>query len=79
MKKKIVMPKLASDMKTGVLCAWLVEEGQSFKKGEPLFEVEANKVVSSVEALEDGVLISQMAEEGDEIIAEGVVAEIDTL
>ena len=29
MEKKINMPKLAPEMESGVLCAWLKEEGES--------------------------------------------------
>lgn len=46
MKKKINMPKLAPEMESGVLCAWLKEEGDHVAAGEPLFEIETNKVVN---------------------------------
>ncbi len=65
MEKEIKMPRLREEMKEGVLCAWLKEEGESFKKGEPLYEIETDKVVNQVEAEEDGVLEKQLVEEGD--------------
>ena len=43
MEKKINMPKLAPEMESGVLCAWLKEEGDTVAAGEPLFEIETNK------------------------------------
>ena len=46
MEKKINMPKLAPEMENGVLCAWLKEEGDTVAAGEPLFEIETNKVVN---------------------------------
>ena len=41
MEKKIHMPKLAPEMESGVLCAWLKEEGDT---------VDVNAAVAVVEA-----------------------------
>ena len=68
MEKKINMPKLAPEMESGVLCAWLKEEGNTVAAGEPLFEIETNKVVNQVEATVSGVLKKQLAEEGDTVL-----------
>ena len=62
MEKKINMPKLAPEMESGVLCAWLKEEGESVTAGEPLFEIETNKVVNQVEATTSGVLSARRSE-----------------
>ena len=74
MEKKINMPKLAPEMESGVLCAWLKEEGESVAAGEPLFEIETNKVVNQVEATTSGVLKKQLAEEGDTVCVDTAVA-----
>ena len=71
------MPRLRPEMEKGVLCAWLKEPGQAFKKGEPIFEVETEKVVSQIEAEQDGVMGRQLFEEGDEVAAGAPVAEIE--
>ena len=55
MQKQITMPQLRDEMKSGVFCAWLKEEGQPYKKGEPIFEIETDKVVNQITASEDGV------------------------
>ena len=74
MEKELKMPKLRPEMENGVLCAWLKEEGDSFTAGEPLFEIETDKVVNQIEATEDGVLKKQLFEEGDTVDAEAPVA-----
>ena len=74
MEKKINMPKLSSEMESGVLCAWLKEEGESVAAGEPLFEIETNKVVNQVEATTSGVLKKQLVEEGDTVRVDTAVA-----
>ena len=50
MEKKITMPKLRPEMENGVLCAWLKEEGDAVQAGEPLYEIETDKVVNQIEA-----------------------------
>lgn len=74
MEKKINMPKLAPEMESGVLCAWLKEEGDTVAAGEPLFEIETNKVVNQVEATVSSVLKKQLAEEGDTVDVNAAVA-----
>ena len=77
MEKNIVMPRLRPEMEKGVLCAWLKEEGESVAAGEPLFEIEANKVVNQVEATTSGVLKKQLVEEGDTVRVDTAVAVVE--
>lgn len=78
MEKQLTMPKLRPEMTSGVLCAWLKEEGQAVVTGEPLYEVETDKVVNQIEATETGVLKKQLQEEGDEVAPGTPVAIIET-
>ena len=55
MEKQLVMPKLQPEMQSGVLCAWLKNEGEEIHKGEALYEIETDKVVNQIEATEDGI------------------------
>ena len=79
MEKMINMPKLGPDMETGILCAWLTEEGEPVTVGEPLFEIETNKVVNQIEATESGVLKQQLAEEGDLVAVNTAVAVLEVV
>ena len=78
MEKKIEMPKLRPEMESGVLCAWLKEEGDTISAGEPLFEIETDKVVNQIEATASGVLKKQLAEEGDTVKVDTAVAVLET-
>lgn len=78
MDKKITMPRLRPEMQDGVLCAWLKEEGDAVVAGEPLFEIETDKVVNQIEATESGILKKQMVEEGDTVAVEAPVAILET-
>jgi pyruvate dehydrogenase E2 component (dihydrolipoamide acetyltransferase) len=50
------MPRLGLLMKTGTIGKWLKKEGDRVEKGEPLFEVDAEKITKKIEAPESGVL-----------------------
>jgi len=77
MKKFVKMPKLSANMETGVVVAWNKKPGDSVKKGDVIFEVETDKVVSEVESVEDGVLAEVLCEEGDEVKVDATVAVLE--
>ena len=77
MKKEIKMPSFGDGTDSAVLCAWLKEPGESYRKGEALCEIEAKKVVSQLEAESDGVLVRQLAEEGDEVAVNEALCEVE--
>jgi pyruvate dehydrogenase E2 component (dihydrolipoyllysine-residue acetyltransferase) len=53
---EVVLPRLGWNMEEGTLTGWRKHDGDSVKAGEVLFEVESDKAVQEVEALESGVL-----------------------
>ena len=77
MEKEIKMPKLRPEMKEGVLCAWLKEEGDRVSVGEPVVEIETDKVVNQVESTENGVIKKLLFEDGDTVAVDTAVAIIE--
>lgn len=77
MKTELTMPKLRPEMETGILAAWLKETGESFVKGEAIFEVETAKVVNQIEAELSGIMGQRFAEEGDEIAVGETIAMVE--
>jgi len=63
-------------MDDGVISKWLKAVGESVKKGEPLFEVESDKVTTEVEAPVDGILQRIVVPEGEKIDVGTVLAVI---
>jgi pyruvate dehydrogenase E2 component (dihydrolipoamide acetyltransferase) len=63
----VVMPALEMAQETGKLLSWRKKEGEKVAKGEPLFEIETDKVVVEIEAPGDGILAGVTAHEGAEI------------
>lgn len=78
MIKTIKFPKLSANMESGVIVSWNKQPGDFVKKGDVLFEVETDKVVSEVESLEDGRLSKIIFGEGDQAKVDEAVAEIET-
>jgi dihydrolipoamide dehydrogenase len=67
MAKEIIMPKNGMDMKEGVLIRWLKEVGDRVERGDPLMEIETDKVTMESESPADGVILARYFEEGDVI------------
>ena len=63
----VVMPKLGLTMESGVIGSWLVKEGDSVSKGQPLLEVITDKVTMEVEAQAEGTVRKIFYPEGSEI------------
>jgi len=64
MVKELVMPRLSSTMKEGRVVKWLKKEGERVEAGEPIVEIEAEKVTTKLEAPASGILIKILAPEG---------------
>lgn len=60
----LTMPKLGLTMKEGTVAAWHVAPGASVTRGQPVLDVETEKVTSECEAEADGVLRRQVAAQG---------------
>ena len=56
MAAELVMPKWGLTMQEGLIGRWLKQEGDVVEKGEPLLEVETEKITNLVEAPASGVL-----------------------
>jgi pyruvate dehydrogenase E2 component (dihydrolipoamide acetyltransferase) len=61
----ITMPKMGFDMTEGTLVRWLKNVGDEVQKGEPVAEIETDKVTIEVEAFESGTITELVAKEGD--------------
>jgi len=73
----ITMPALSPTMTEGKLSKWLVREGDNVRSGDVIAEIETDKAVMEVEALDDGVLARIGVAEGTEGVKVGAaIAEI---
>src|SRR3954464_6378488 len=65
MATEIKLPRLGQGMESGTIVKWLKSEGEEVEKGEPLYELDTDKVTQEVEADASGVLLRIAVAEGE--------------
>ncbi len=65
MANQVTLPRLGQGMESGTITRWLKSEGDRVEKGEPLYELDTEKVTQEVEADASGVLLKILVQEGD--------------
>jgi pyruvate dehydrogenase E2 component (dihydrolipoamide acetyltransferase) len=70
----VIMPALGVAQDTGRVLRWFSAEGDAVSKGQPLIEIETDKVVVELEAPADGTLSAVRAHAGDDAPVGSVIA-----
>jgi len=70
------MPKLGQTMEEGTVLTWLKHPGERVSRGEPLVQIETDKVVCDIEASQSGLLHTVLAQEGEKIPVGNAIAVI---
>ena len=65
MASEVKLPRLGQGMEAGTIVRWLKSEGDAVQKGEPLYELDTDKVTQEVEADVGGVLLKILVAEGE--------------
>jgi len=65
MATEIKLPRLGQGMEAGTIVKWLKSEGDKVEKGEPLYELDTDKVTQEVEADASGVLLKIAVSSGE--------------
>lgn len=76
MPKEVIMPALGMAQESGLLLAWLKDENTFVEKGEPLIEIETDKITVEVESNATGKLVNVIGKVGDDIPVGEVIAYI---
>ena len=74
MAHEIVMPQMGLSMDTGQIVKWLKKPGEMVRPGELLLEVESDKSIVEVEAIESGILHIDRGPEDGQIPVGEVIA-----
>jgi pyruvate dehydrogenase E2 component (dihydrolipoamide acetyltransferase) len=64
---EVIMPKMGDAMEEGTLVKWLKSEGDEVSEGDPIAEIETDKVTLELEAEDAGTLAQLIASEGQDI------------
>jgi len=73
---EIIMPKMGDAMTEGKVIRWYKKAGDAVKKGEPVLEIETDKVNLDLEAEQDGTIGQVEAQEGQMVPVGGRLATI---
>src|SRR5881398_1696171 len=71
---EIIMPKMGDAMTEGKVLRWYKKPGDAVKKGEPVAEIETDKVNLDLEAEDDGTIGEVAAVEGQMVPVGGILA-----
>jgi pyruvate/2-oxoglutarate dehydrogenase complex dihydrolipoamide acyltransferase (E2) component len=66
MAAAVTIPSLGEETRSAILIRFLVEPGAQVQRGDPLYELDTDKVTQEVEAEVDGVLLEVVGRDGEE-------------
>jgi pyruvate dehydrogenase E2 component (dihydrolipoamide acetyltransferase) len=69
---EVKLPRLGQGMEAGTVTRWLKSEGDEVAKGEPLYEIDTDKVTQEVESDFAGVLLKIALPEGEAPVGETI-------
>ena len=77
MASEVKLPRLGQGMEAGTIVKWLKSEGEPVEKGEPLYELDTDKVTQEVESDFAGTLLKIAIAEGEVPVGKtiGVIGE----
>src|SRR5262249_22851495 len=76
MPTNVIMPALELAQESGKVLRWLKAPGDRVQKGDPLVEIETDKITTEIEAPESGILGEVTAREGDVVPVGQTIARI---
>jgi 2-oxoglutarate dehydrogenase E2 component (dihydrolipoamide succinyltransferase) len=76
MAQEVKIPTLGESITGGLLASWNVKDGDYVTEGDPLYELETDKITSEGNAEASGI-IKLLIEEGEEVEVGQTIAEID--
>src|SRR6185295_4007470 len=76
MPTEVVMPQMGESIAEGTIVRWIKKVGDKVDRDEPLFEISTDKVDAEIPSPGAGVLSQILANEGDTVPVNSVVAVI---
>jgi pyruvate dehydrogenase E2 component (dihydrolipoamide acetyltransferase) len=74
MATEVVMQKLGATMEEGTIVSWLVQIGETVEEGDPIAEIQTDKIVMEIEAETSGVLLKTLYDAGTAVKVHEVIA-----
>lgn len=77
MRIAVEMQRLSPEMDSAVIIGWLKQVGDYVEKGDPLVEIETEKIDVEMEALDSGILTKILKDAEAEVRVGEVIAYMD--
>ena len=77
MSTDVIVPQIGESVTSVFIARWILAPGQAVRAGEPVVEVDSDKASMEIPAPVSGVLLRQLAAEGDEVEVGSVLGHID--
>ncbi len=74
MAVEIVLPQWGMEMQDGTGIGWLKQEGDTIREGEPLVEIETEKIETELESIASGIVAHILVPEGTTVPIRTVLA-----
>jgi pyruvate/2-oxoglutarate dehydrogenase complex dihydrolipoamide acyltransferase (E2) component len=75
---RVRLPKIGMTMEEATVVRFCRQPGEAFRKGDPLYEIETDKISQEVEATADGVMVEHAVPEGSDVPVGGLVCVVET-
>lgn len=77
MRVNLKLSRVGMNMQEATLIKWHKQRGEAFKAGDPLYEIETEKVTQEVQAPGDGTLLEILVPEGETAQVDAPVCTVD--
>src|SRR5205085_11639877 len=77
MATDVVMPQMGESIAEGTIVRWIKKAGEKVERDEPLLEISTDKVDAEIPAPASGTLTEILAQEGQTVGVNSVIARID--
>src|SRR5205085_11676875 len=78
MATEVVMPQMGKSIAEGTVAHWIKKAGDKVERDEPLLEISTDKVDAEIPSPATGTLTEILAQEGQTVAVNAVVARIAT-
>lgn len=77
MRVHVKLPKIGMTMEEATVVRFFKQPGEHFHRGEPIYEIETEKISQEVGATDDGVMVEHAVAEGENVAVGGYVCVVD--
>ncbi len=77
MRVTVKLPKIGMTMEEATVVRFFKQPGESFRTGDPIYEIETEKVTQEIEATSDGQMLEHYVAEGDTVALGGPVCVVN--